>query len=254
MPRKFKTVDYEATLDQTVSIRECLPPEHLARFIAQVITELDLSEIYAAYGRRGGTAIAPEVLLGLLFYGYASGVFSSRKIEQASHESIPFRFLSGHLHPDHDTIASFRRRFLGPIKALFVQVLLMAVEAKVLSLDDISLDGTKIHADASKSKAVSYGHLVTLRAALTAEVDELLRLGEAADGPARPDSVEVSAELDRRRAKLAHLAQAETVLQARAEERYELEQAGYEAKMAERAARQQQSGRKPSGPVPKPPF
>jgi hypothetical protein len=130
----------------------------------------------------------------------------------------------------------------------------MAVEAKVLSLDDISLDGTKIHADASKSKAVSYGHLVTLRAALTAEVDELLRLGEAADGPARPDSVEVSAELDRRRAKLAHLAQAETVLQARAEERYQLEQAGYEAQMAERAARQQQSGRKPSGPVPKPPF
>ena len=175
MPRKFKTVDYEATLDQRVSIRECLPPEHLARFIAQVITELDLSEIYAGYGRRGGTAIAPEVLLGLLFYGYASGVFSSRKLEQASRESIPFRFLSGHLQPDHDTIASFRRRFLGPIKALFVQVLRLAVDAKVLTLDDISLDGTKLHADASKSKAVSYGHLVTLRAALTAEVDELLR-------------------------------------------------------------------------------
>ena len=92
MPRKFKTVDYEATLEQKVSIRECLPPEHLARFIAQVLTQLDLSEIYGAYGRRGGTAIAPEVLLGLLFYGYATGVFSSRKIEQATYESIPFRF------------------------------------------------------------------------------------------------------------------------------------------------------------------
>jgi transposase len=254
MPRKFKTVDYEATLDQTVSLRECLPPEHLARFIARVITDLDLSEIYAVYGRRGGTAIAPEVLLGLLFYGYANGVFSSRKLEQASRESIPFRFLSGHLQPDHDTIASFRRRFLGPIKALFVQVLLLAVDAKVLSLDDISLDGTKIHADASKSKAVSYGHLVTLRAALTAEVDELLRLGEAADAPLRPDSLDVSAELERRQQKLANLAQAEAVLQARAEERYQLEQARYEVKMAERAARQHQSGRKPSGPVPNPPF
>jgi len=254
MPRKFKGVDYEATLDQSVSIRECLPPSHLARFIAGVITELDLSEIYAAYGRRGGTAIAPEVLLGLLFYGYASGVFSSRKIEQASRESIPFRFLSGHLHPDHDTIASFRRRFLGPIKALFVQVLLLAVEAKVLSLDDISVDGSKIHADASKSKAVSYGHLVTLRAALTAEVDELLEFGEAADAAARADALDIRAEIDRRRETLAHLAQAETVLQARAEERYQLEQAGYEAKMAERAIRQQQSGRKPRGPVPKPPF
>ena len=147
----------------------------LARFIARVITELDLSEIYAVYGRRGGTAIAPDVLLGLLFYGYANGVFGSRKLEQASRESIPFRLLSGHLQPDHDTIASFRRRFLGPIKALFVQVLRLAVDAKVLTLDDISLDGTKLHADASKSKAVSYGHLVTLRAALTAEVDELLR-------------------------------------------------------------------------------
>jgi hypothetical protein len=181
-------------------------------------------------------------------------VFSSRKLEQASRESIPFRFLSGHLQPDHDTIASFRRRFLGPIKALFVQVLLMAVDAKVLSLDDISLDGTKIHADASKSKAVSYGHLVTLRAALTAEVDELLRLGEAADAPSRADSLDVRAELERRQQKLANLAQAEAVLQARAEERYQLEQAGYEVKMAERAARQHQSGRKPSGPVPNPPF
>lgn len=254
MPRKFKTVDYEATLDQRVSIRECLPPGHLARFIAEVITELDLSEIYAAYGRRGGTAIAPEVLLGLLFYGYASGVFSSRKIEQASRESIPFRFLSGHLHPDHDTIANFRRRFLGPIKALFVQVLLLAVEAKVLSLDDISIDGTKIHADASKSKAVSHGHLVRLQAALTAEVDELLRLGEAADGPVRPDVLDITAELDRRQETLAHLAQAEIVLQARAEERYQLEEAAYEAKMAERAARQRQSGRNPGGRVPQPPF
>jgi transposase len=254
LPRKFKTVDYEAALDERVSIRECLPPEHLARFIAQVITELDLSEIYAAYGRRGGTAIAPEVLLGLLFYGYASGVFSSRKLEQASRESIPFRFLSGHLQPDHDTIANFRRRFLGPIQDLFVQVLLLAVEAKVLTLDDISLDGTKIHADASKSKAVSYGHLVSLRDALTAEVEELLRLGEAADAPSPLNTLEVSAEIDRRRAKLAHLAEAETVLQTRAEERYQLEAAAYEAKMAERAARQRQSGRKPGGRVPQSPF
>ena len=159
MPRKFKSVDYEASLNQKVSLRECLPPEHLARFIAKVITQLDLSDIYGAYGTRGGSAIAPEVLLGLLLYGYATGVFSSRKIEQASYQSIPFRFLAGHLHPDHDTIANFRCRFLEQIKELFVQVLLMAVEAEVLTLEDISIDGTKIHADASKSQAVSYQHL-----------------------------------------------------------------------------------------------
>jgi transposase len=89
--------------------------------------------------------------LGLLFYGDAIGVFSSREIERATHESIPFRFIAGNLHPDHDTIAAFRRRFLVEIQALFVQLLERAVEAKVLAIEDISLDGTKIHADASKS-------------------------------------------------------------------------------------------------------
>ena len=254
MPRTFKTVDYEATLEQKVSLRECLPPEHLARFIAKVITQLDLRDIYAAYGTRGGPAIAPEVLLGLLFYGYATGVFSSRKIERASYESIPFRFLSGHLHPDHDTIASFRQRFLVQIKELFVQVLLLAVEAEVLTLDDISIDGTKIHADASKSKAVSYEHLMKLRAALESEVEQLLKWGEAADAPSMPESLDVTAEVERRRQKLANLAQAEAVLQARAEERYELEHAEYQAKLDERAAREQQTGRQLRGRAPKPPL
>ena len=104
MSRKFKTADYEATLNSTVTLRDCLPPDHLARFIADVITQLDLGTIYAHYGPRGGEAIAPEILLGLLFYGYATGTFSSRKIERATYESMPFHFLAGGLHPDHDTI------------------------------------------------------------------------------------------------------------------------------------------------------
>jgi len=253
MPRKFKTVDYEATLDQRVSIRECLPPAHLCRFIAKVITELDLSAIYGAYGNRGGTAIAPPVLLGLLFYGYATGVFSSRKIEQATYESMPFRFLAGHLHPDHATIASFRRRFLEPIKGLLVQVLLWAVEAEVLTLADISLDGTKLHADASKSKAVSYGHLVKLRTVLEMEVTELLQLAEAADTPL-PEAFDVGSEIKRRQQKLDQLTAAEGVLQTRAQERYEQEKVEYAVKLAERATRAQQTGRKLRGRDPKPPL
>lgn len=253
MPRTFKIVDYEATLDQKVSLRECLPPEHLARFIAMVITQLDLRDIYATYGTKGGPAIAPEVLLGLLLYGYATGVFSSRQIERASYESIPFRFLAGHLHPDHDTIASFRKRFLAQIKELFLQVLLLALEAEVLTLDDISIDGTKIHADASKSKAVSYGHLVKLRAALEVEVEQLLQLAETADAASQPKSLDIMAEIERRQQKLSNLAQAEAVLQSRAQERYELEKAEYEAKLAEREVRQQQTGRKPRGRIPKTP-
>ena len=155
MSREFKTVDYEQALDSTVKIRECLSPNHLARFIVQIIAMLDLSRIYGRYAGCGGEPIAPEVLLGLLMYGYATGIFSSRKLEQLTYESIPFRFLAGGLHPDHDTISHFRKSFLPEIKELFVQVLLIAQEAGVLKLGNISLDGSKIHADASKSKAVS---------------------------------------------------------------------------------------------------
>lgn len=254
MPRTFKTVDYEASLEQTITLRECLPPTHLARFIAEIIPELDLAHIYGDYGTRGGPPISPEVLLGLLFYGYATGVFSSRKIEQATHESIPFRFLSGHLHPDHDTIATFRRRFLGSIKELFVQVLERAIEAEILSVEDGSIDGSKIHADAAKSQAVSYGHLVKVRSALEVEVEELLRLGESADASEVKEAIDIEAEIERRAQKLAQLSQAETVLQARADERYEQEQVEYEQKIAAREAKQAKTGRKPRGPAPKPPL
>ena len=117
MARKFKTVDYEKSLQQTLTIAECLPPDHLARFIVALIAMLDLGAIYAHYAPRGGEAYAPEILLGLLFYGYATGVFSSRKIERATYESIPFRYIAGGLHPDHDTIANFRKTFLPEIQS-----------------------------------------------------------------------------------------------------------------------------------------
>ena len=133
MSRKFTTADDEATRNATVTLRECLPPDHLARFIVDVIAQLDLSAIYAHYGPRGGEAIAPDMLLGLLFYGYATGTFSSRKIEKATYESIPFRFIAGGLHPDHDTLAHFRKTFLSELKHLFVHILLYAQEVGVLT-------------------------------------------------------------------------------------------------------------------------
>src|SRR6184192_4916076 len=164
MKRTFKTVNYEQALDLTVRLGDCLPPNHLARFVVDSVALLDLSALYARYGTRGGEPYAPEVLLGLLLYGYATGVFSSRKIERATYETVPFRFIAGNLHPDHDTLATFRKTFLPELKELFVQVLLLAQVAGALKLGNISLDGTKIHADASKSKAVSYQHLLTLEA------------------------------------------------------------------------------------------
>src|SRR5881628_3230572 len=192
MSRTFKKVNYEQALELTVRLGDCLPPDHLARFVVDSVAQLDLTALYARYGTRGGEPYAPEVLLGLLLYGYATGVFSSRKIERATYETVPFRFIAGNLHPDHDTLATFRKTFLPELKDLFVQVLLLAQVAGVLKLGNISLDGTKIHADASKSKAVSYKHLLAIEAQLRAEVEQLFALSEHADQAEQPEGMVVS--------------------------------------------------------------
>jgi len=253
MSRTFKSADYEATLDVTVRLGDCLPPDHLARFVVDTIAQLDLSAIYIRYGPRGGQPYAPEILLALLFYGYATGVFSSRKLERATYETVPFRFLAGNLHPDHDTLATFRKTFLPELKDLFVQVLLLAQFAGVLKLGNISLDGTKIHADASKSKALSYKHLLALETHLRAEVEELFALSERVDQSELPDGLVVSDEIAIRQTRLARLAEAKAVLEARAKERTAREQAEYDAKVQERAEKVRQTGRTPRGRVPKPP-
>ena len=253
MTRKFSTVDYERALDQAITIRDVLPPDHLARFIVRVISWLDLSAIYAKYSDEGGEAYAPELLLGLLFYGYATGVFSSRKIEKATYESIPFRFLAGGWHPDHDTIATFRKTFLPEVTDLFAQVLVVAHELGVLKLGNISVDGSKVHADASKSHAVSYGRLLHLEQRLRAEVQELLALGEKVDQGGLPEGLDMTFEISLRQKRLLNLDQAKAVLEARAQERDKAEQAEYEAKRREREEKAKKTGRKPRGKKPKPP-
>ncbi len=255
MSREFKTPDYEATLNSTITLREALPLNHLARFVVDVITQLDLSAIYARYASVGGVAIAPEILLGLLFYGYATGVFSSRKIESATYESIPFRFVASGLHPDHDTIAHFRKTFLAEIQELFVQILLLAQEAGVFHLGNLSLDGSKIHADASKHHAVSYKRLQELETQLRQQVSELFTVGEQADQGelALPPGFSVEEEVAFRQERLAHLAQAKAVLEARAQERYAAEKAAYDAKVREREEKARRNKRPPRGRAPKPP-
>src|SRR5512140_522562 len=211
MKRTCKTVNYEQALDLTVRLGDCLPPEHLARLVVDSVALLDLSALYADYGSRGGEAYAPEVLLGLLFSGYATGGCSSRKIERATYEAVPFRCIAGNLHPDHDPLATFRHPFLSELKDLFVQVLLLAQEAGVLTLGTISLDGTKIHAEASRHKAVSYKRLLELETQLRAEVEELLLLSEQSDQRDIPDGLVVREEMARREDRLARLAEAKAV-------------------------------------------
>jgi hypothetical protein len=188
-----------------------------------------------------------------LFYGYATGTFSSRKIERATYESMPFHFLAGGLHPDHDTIANFRKTFLMELKDLFVHILLYAQELGVLTLGNISLDGTKIHADASKSSAMSYKRLLDLDNQLRTEVDTLFALTEHAEQTEMPEGLVIADEIAFRHERLANLAQAKAVLDARAQERYEAEQTAYDAKVRERAAKARQTGSNPRGRPPTPP-
>ena len=255
MTRRFKRPDYEATLQTSIQLSEALPLNHLARFVVDVIAQLDVSNLYARYAPEGGEAIAPEILLGLLFYGYATGVFSSRKIEKGTYESIPLRFIASGLHPDHDTIANFRKTFLTEIQDLFVQVLLLAKTAGVLKVGNISLDGTKIHADASKSKAVSYKRLGELEAKLRQEVQELMTVGEAADQGdlVLPEALVIVDEITLRQERLENLAKARAVLDGRAQDRYEAEKTEYEAKVQRREEQARRTKRKPGGRTPQPP-
>ncbi len=164
-----------------------LPEGHLARFIVEVIEQLDLSKLVKQYRGRGLKAYHPATLLAILVYGYATGVFSSRKLEQATYDSVAFRYLAAGKHPDHDTLANFRRRFLGELQDLFVQVLELAQEMKLLKVGQICLDGTKIHANASKHQALSHGHIERMEQQLQAEVQELFTLAEQADQAPIPE-------------------------------------------------------------------
>jgi len=253
MARKFKTVDYEEALEMRVKMRDVLPPEHLVHFVVFVIGQLDLKVIYQKYAAVGAPPYEPEILLGLLFYGYATGVFSSRQIEEKIQETLPFRFIAGGYKPDHSTIADFRKDNLAELKELFVQILVVAIELDMLELGNISLDGTKIHADASKSKAISYKRLLELEPQLQAEVAELFALAEKAEGETIPEGMVIEDEVALRQKRLAQLAKAKAVLEARANARYEFEKAEYEAKLQEREAKEKARGRKLGGQKPKPP-
>src|ERR1700726_4928278 len=152
----FRQVDRQTGFLLPPSVDEGLPQRHLGGFLGEMIDGLDLRELIGSYRGSGSASYHPAMLLGLLVYGYATGVFSSRKLERATYDSVAFRFIAANDHPDHDTIATFRRRFLPEIEDLFVQVLVLAREIGVLKLGTVALDGTKIHANASRHKALSY--------------------------------------------------------------------------------------------------
>jgi transposase len=249
----FRMIDRETGFLLPPSVDEWLPERHLARFVVEVIEGLDLRAMSGSYRGSGSASYHPKALLGLLVYGYATGVFSSRKLERATYDSVAFRFIAANDHPDHDTIAAFRRRFLDEIKGLFEQVLLLAREMGVVKLGTVALDGTKIHANASRHSALSYEHAGKIEAQLKAEVADLMAKAEAADQADLPDGFSIPEELARREERLGKLAQARAKIEARAKERHAREQAEHEAKLAARRAKEKKTGKKPGGKPPSPP-
>jgi len=249
----FRQVDRETGFLLPPSVDEWLPERHLARFVVEVIERLDLSAMVKAYRGSGSASYHPSVLLGLVVYGYATGVFSSRQLERATYDSVAFRFIAANDHPDHDTLATFRRRFLKAIEGLFVQVLMLARETGMLKLGTVALDGTKVHANASRHSALSYEHASKIEAQLKAEVAELMALAEAADTADVPDGMSVPEELARRAERLQRIAEAKAKIEARAKERVERERGEYEAKLGAREEKARSTGRKPGGRPPQPP-
>jgi transposase len=246
----FRPIDRDTAYLFPPSVDEWLPQRHLARYVVEVIEGLDLAEMVKAYRGSGSASYHPAMLLALLIYGYATKVFSSRAIERATYDSVAFRFIAANEHPDHDTIASFRKRFLPQIERLFVEVLKLARTMGMLKLGTVALDGTKIHAHASRHSALSYGHIKKLEKQLEREVQQLLKLAEQADGADIPDGMSIPEELERREARLAGIAEAKQKIEARA---LEQQQAEYQQKLAVRAEKQKRTGRKPGGRPPAPP-
>jgi len=235
------------------SVEDWLPKDHLARFVVDIVDQLDLSALVRQYRGTGSAAYHPAVMLGLLIYGYATGVYASRRIEAASYESIAFRYIAANVHPDHDSLCTFRKRFLKEIGELFVQVLCIARQMKLLKLGTIALDGTKIHANASRHSALSYGHAQKIEVQLQNEVEELLARAEAADCAPLPEGLSIPQELARREERLAAIQQAKAQIEARAAERDAQEKADFEAKLKAREDKTARSGKKPGGKPPAPP-
>lgn len=249
---KFIKIDRTVAITLPEELEGWLDSNSLARFVVDVVEQLDISEIEGAYKGGGSDSYPPKMMLALLFYCYAKGIFSSRKIEQASYELIPVLYITGGTHPDHTSINTFRKRFLGQLEPLFVQILAYACDLGVFKLGDISIDGTKIKANASKHKAMSWEYAGKLEIQLQAEVEKLLDKSQIEEGETFRD-IDIPKELQRREERLKKIAQIKTEIEKRAQVRYEEEKAEYDDKLKERAAKEKARGRKLGGKKPKAP-
>ena len=262
MGKCFRSDYLEQTLLLPPSLQDWLPEDHLARFLADVVNTLDLGAIYASYedkDGRGQAAYHPAMMVRVLLYGYCTGTYSSRQMQAKMYEDVAFRYLGADEHPDHSTLAEFRKRHLEALAGLFTQALQLCQKAGLVKLGHVAVDGSKIQGNASKHKAMSYGRMNEAEAKLKAEVEELLQRANAVDAAEderygkgqRGD--ELPAELARRESRLAKLQAAKAALEAEAQQAAAAKQAAAEAKLAARRAEEARTGKKASGPKPQVP-
>ena len=254
MATRFVVIDRDTPLLLPPNLREWVPDDHLVHFILDAIEVMDLRRVKVNTRGTGDEQYPPSMMLALLIYSYATGVFSSRRIERSTYDSVPVRVLTADTHPDHDTLCTFRRENQGLLGESFVQVLQLAQQLKVLRFGQLTVaaDGTKVLANASKHNAVSYDRAGELSAQLELEVQQLLAKAEQADATPLQDGLTIPEEITRRQERKAALAQARAEIEARAQARYRAQLGEYQVKMAERAAKKER-GEKVGAHTPQPP-
>jgi transposase len=244
MSGNFRSFDRETMFLMPPSVQDWLPKGHLARFVVELVDQLDLRVLRESYAGRGSAAYHPEMLVALLFYGYATGIRASRKIEAATYESVPFRFIAANTHPDHDTISDFRARFLLQLQNIFEQLLVVAGESGLLKVGAVSVDGTKIRANASKHNALSLKRAGELQRRFRREAERMLELAEQADREDTGDEFQLPAELERREDRIAAIKAAVERIRVREAERIAKEKAERAETEAERAELETANGRR----------
>lgn len=255
MAAKFVNIDHDSPLLLPPDLRDWVGPDHMVHFIMDAVDALDLSSARVNERGTGSAQYPPSMMLALLIYCYATGTFSSRRIEALTYENVAVRYLSADSHPDHDSICKFRRENKELLSSCFHQVLELAASAQVLKVGDltVAVDGTKILANASKHSAMSHDHLEKQLILAEEQIKELLAKAEDADSIPLQDGLSVPGEIKRREDRIAKLKEAKKVMEERAKQRFEEEKAEYEAKLAARKAKEKQTGRKSGGKKPEPP-
>ncbi len=252
MPARFVNIDRQTPMFLPCDLRQWVPEGHIVHFILDAVDQIPTAHFHVNHHGTGSEQYPPAMMLALLIYCYATGRFGSRAIEAATHSDVAVRYLCANTHPDHDSICAFRTANESAFRAAFVRVLELAHHLRLTKVGAVSVDGTKIQANASKHAAVSYARAGEMIEQLELEVKELIERARQAEAQESQEPLDIPAELTRREKRKAALQQARQVIEERAQEMAVAQQEEYKAKVAARQA-QRDAGKKPRGKEPTPP-